>query len=331
MSLSLPRSSRFNLIMVVVLLVAGGIGAGVLFSHPSSANAAPSFAVAPYVDLTNSQERMVDKAIKQAKLGAFTAAFVIGAGCTAIWGDTLPVTNDPTVSGDIARARSEGAQVIISFGGSGGVELAQSCTSLSALTAAYQSVIRTYHVTHLDFDVEGGAIGDPSSINRRYQAINRLRAANSGLVISVTIPVLQTGLDADGVNFIKAAAANHTKLDIVNIMAMDYYQGSNNMGANAIAAAQHTLSQLKTVFSGASYHMLGITPMIGRNDDAAEIFTEANAKSLVAFAHTNHVGRLAFWSIDRDQPCSGGSSGSASPVCSGVSQKALDFTRIFVA
>src|SRR5215469_17562472 len=83
MSLSLPRSSRFSLIMVVVLLVAGGIGAGVLFSHPSSADAAPSFAVAPYVDLTNSQEGMLDKAIKQAKLGAFTAAFVIGAGCTA--------------------------------------------------------------------------------------------------------------------------------------------------------------------------------------------------------------------------------------------------------
>lgn len=40
------------------------------------------FAVAPYVDMTNSQEPMPDKAATQAGLKAFTAAFVIGSGCT---------------------------------------------------------------------------------------------------------------------------------------------------------------------------------------------------------------------------------------------------------
>jgi len=65
------------------------------------------FAVAPYVDMTNNQEGMLDQAA-QAGLKAFTASFVIGSGCTPIWGDTLPVTNDPTVTGDIPARSPRG-------------------------------------------------------------------------------------------------------------------------------------------------------------------------------------------------------------------------------
>ena len=36
---------------------------------------------------------------------------------------------------------------------------------------------------------------------------------------------------------------------------------------------------------------------------------------------------LAFWSVDRDQPCGGSVSGL--PSCSEISQNALDFTKIF--
>jgi chitinase len=67
--------------------------------------------------------------------------------------------------------------------------------------------------------------------------------------------------------------------------------------------------------------------MIGQNDDPAEVFTEANAQTLVSFAEQNHLGRLAFWSVDRDQPCGGSASGL--PQCSEISQPPLDFTRIF--
>jgi hypothetical protein len=33
-----------------------------------------------------------------------------------------------------------------------------------------------------------------------------------------------------------------------------------------------------------------------------EVFTEADAQTLVSFATQNHLGRLAFCSVDRDQP-----------------------------
>jgi hypothetical protein len=294
--------------------------------------AASGFGVAPYVDLTNNQEPMVDSAISSGGLKAFTAAFVIGSGCTAIWGDTLPVTNDPTVSGDISRATSAGAQVIVSFGGAGGVELAQSCTNLTQLTAAYQSVINTYHLTHIDFDVEGAAIADPTSFNQRFKAIAALEAANPGLVVSVTIPVLPDGPDANGKTFLQAAKTDGARIDLINIMTMDFYgtwDTNAQMGAYSTQAAQATLTFAKTIWPSDTYANIGITPMIGQNDDPAEKFTEADAHTVVSFASSNGIGRLAFWSVDRDQPCAGSASGL--PSCSEISQSKLDFTKIFTS
>jgi hypothetical protein len=289
------------------------------------------FAVAPYVDLTNNQEPMLDQAATQAGLKAFTAAFVIGSGCTPIWGDTLPVTNDPTVTGEITKAESEGATPIVSFGGEAGIELAQSCTNLSQLVAAYQSVINTLHVTHIDFDIEGAAIADTATNNLRFQAINQLKANNSGLVVSVTIPTFPTGPDNNGDAFLQQAKADGTNISVINVMAMDFYGGFDNgtaMGTYAVQAAQNTLSFVKTIWPNDSYANIGVTPMIGQNDDPAEVFTEADAHTLVSFASSNHLGRLAFWSVDRDQSCSGSASGL--PSCSEISQQPLDFTRIFV-
>jgi hypothetical protein len=291
-----------------------------------------SFAVAPYVDLTNNQEPMLNEAATQAGLKAFSAAFVIGSGCTPIWGDTLPVTSDPTVTGQITTAEADGAQPIVSFGGEAGSELADSCTNLSQLTAAYQSVISTLHVTHIDFDIEGAEIAYPANNAMRFQAINALEAANPGLVVSVTIPVLPSGPDANGQAFLAAAHAAGTRIDVINAMAMDYYgsydTGGAAMGTDAVDAAQATLAYARTLWPGMTYANIGVTPMIGQNDDPAEVFTEADAQTLVSFATQNHLGRLAFWSVDRDQPCGGSVSGL--PACSEISQQTLDFTKIFL-
>ena len=294
---------------------------------------AGSYTVAPYADLTNNQEPMLNQAATSAKLKAFSAAFVTGSGCTPIWGDTLPVTNDPTVTGEITTAENDGASAIVSFGGASGVELADSCSNLSQLTAAYQSVINTLHVTHIDFDIEGALIAYPAQNNLRFQAINALEAANPGLVVSVTIPVNPTGPDNNGQAFLAAAKADGTRLDIINGMAMDYYgtfdSGGAEMGTDAVDAAQATLAYAKTLWPSMTYANIGVTPMIGQNDDPAEVFTEADAHTLVSFAQSSHLGRLAFWSVDRDQSCGGSASGL--PECSEISQSPLDFTKIFTA
>jgi Glycosyl hydrolases family 18 len=220
----------------------------------------------------------------------------------------------------------------VSFGGESGVELADSCSNLSQLTAAYQSVINTLHVSHIDFDIEGAEIAYTAQNNLRFQAINALEAANPGLVVSVTIPVNPNGPDANGQAFLQEAKANGTRIDIINVMTMDYYgswdTGGANMGAYSVEAAQDTLGYAQTLWPSMTYANIGVTPMIGQNDDPAEVFTEANAQTLVSFAAQNHLGRLAFWSVDRDQACGGSASGL--PQCSEISQQPLDFTHTSV-
>ncbi|HWG27735.1 MAG TPA: chitinase, partial [Actinospica sp.] len=259
---------------------------------------------------------------------SYTAAFVISAGCSPIWGDTLAVTGDPAMDQEIATAKADGATPIVSFGGAGGTELAMACTTESSLQAAYQSVITHLGVSHIDFDIEGAPLDYTSDNNLRFQAIAGLEAANPGLVVSVTLPVLPSGLAADGVAFLSLAKQDGARIDLINVMAMDYGSSfTGDMGQEAISAGQSTLVQAQADWPGDTYANIGITPMIGVNDTSSEVFSASDAQALVGWADSAHLGRLGFWSVDRDQPCTGSVSGL--PSCSEISQNALDFTKIF--
>src|SRR3954452_11888056 len=156
---------RHVIVAASLATLLAGSGAAALLTS-GTASAATVYSVAPYVDLSAGSADMLDRAIASGGVNSYTAAFVIGSGCTPIWGDTLGIENS-TVNPRIARAQAAGARTIISFGGAGGAELAQSCTNVTSLTRAYQSVVTHYRVDHLDFDIEGAAIADPTSINRR--------------------------------------------------------------------------------------------------------------------------------------------------------------------
>jgi chitodextrinase len=303
-----------------------GAGAAIVATTGTADAATSGYGVAPYVDLTANSASMLQRAVNETGLGAFTAAFVLGSGCTATWGDNLPPSSS-TVNKFINPAVAAGAKMIVSFGGAGGVELGQACGDVNSLTAAYQSVIDFYHVDHVDFDIEGAAIAEPGSIDRRFKAIKNLENNNAGLSVSLTIPVLESGPDGNGSAFLRAAANNGVKVDIINAMTMDYGHPVGDMAAAAISAAQGTLSAARANgFGGATYANIGITPMIGNNDSANEVTSQTNAQTIANWAKSNGIGRLSFWSIGRDQPCPGG---GVSPNCSGIGGADLDFTKIF--
>ncbi|MCX4547439.1 chitinase [Streptomyces sp. NBC_01500] len=329
-----PTSSRRTIapsriaasLATAALAVAGSALAAVPASAaPAAPQAGAEFA--PYTDMSNSQEGLLDTAITQHGVKTFTAAFVLGSGCNQIWGDTLPVGNDSYTDPLISKAKSEGASVIVSSGGAAGLPLAWSCSDQSAINAGYQKIIDSYGPSSLDFDIEGAAIADTAAAARNMSAMKTLQAADPGLKFSVTLPVLPDGLTADGVNIVKAAKDAGVKIDVVNIMTMDYYQGSQDMGQAAISAAKNTLAQMQSVDPGYSYANVGITPMIGVNDDGS-VFTTADASTVKSWAAGNGIGRLSYWSINRDQSC-GGAALTASSTCSGVSQSPLAFADIF--
>ena len=210
----------------------------------------------------------------------YTLAFLTPqSGCTPQWEDDGDCVG--SFASQISAIQSAGGNVIISFGGESGGELAQTCTNVSQLTAAYQNVVNTYGVTRLDFDIEGGVLSDTASTARRDQALAALQAANPAVQVDFTLAVAPQGLPTGtGSEYalLQDAKAKGVKVSVVNIMTMDFGAGSNDL-ADAESAAQGTAGQLASLYgisTAAAYGMMGLTPIAGTNDDGT-VFSTANA------------------------------------------------------
>src|SRR6185369_972845 len=160
-----------------------------------------------------------------------------------------------------------GGDVIISFGGYGGRELAQACATSTDLQAAYQAVADQYGATWLDFDVEGSetnAIADTAANQRRNLALAAMQAANPNLKVDFTLPASTSGLTQDGLSLLRDAKTAGVNITVVNAMTMDFGGAIADMGTASTGAATGVASQ---VFSlGLSKTRVGITVMIGQND-----------------------------------------------------------------
>jgi hypothetical protein len=296
-------------------------------------------AFSPYVDTSLWPAYDTVAASKAGGASNYNLAFITaGSSCTPEWGGVSSLADTPDPGG-IKELRAAGGDVRVSFGGANGTELAESCTSVSSLAAAYQSVISAYGLTKIDFDVEGAAASDTAGITRRDQAIAQLqataKAAGKTLQVSFTLPVLPSGLVQSGTDLLQDAKANGVDISAVNIMAMDYgdYAApspSGRMGTYAIDAATATEAQLKSIFGwtdAQAWAHVAVTPMIGVNDTSDEVFTVADATQLANFAATEHLAWLSMWSAARDTQCSGGAESYADPSCSSIVQSPYAFAK----
>ena len=112
--------------------------------------------------------------------------------------------------------KAAGGTAIISFGGESGGEIAQRCTSVPSLIAAYANVVNTYGVDRLDFDIEGGTLGDTAANNRRNQALAALQAQNPAVQVDYTLAVAPDGLPAAEMGVLQSAQASGVKVSAAN-------------------------------------------------------------------------------------------------------------------
>ncbi len=304
---------------------------------------------APYVDMAGWPVPDLLKISQSTGASLMTAAFLqatpdgkLGwAGLSAL---APGAANEQAQAIDqaIKAFKAAGGDVMISLGGAAGTSLAQSYVArgLSAqqLADAYAGVVDTYGVSHIDFDIEGAAVADPASIALNSQALKLLQQAKPDVKIWYTLPVLPTGLTADGINVVESALKAGVNLAGVNVMAMDFGESAaptsgpaaQTMGTYAIRSAEGTYAQLSTLYGKYGktfgYSQLGVTPMIGVNDVLSEVFTVADAQALEDYARAKGLGMLSFWSVTRDTP---GSLGQATPIASGLSAAAGSFSGIF--
>ncbi len=337
----------------VLVLVLGLAGAGgtleVMHLRDTAGPTAKSWAV-PYVDVTLTptfpfQDPTANPA-NDVALG-FVVAHPKSA-CTPSWGGAYTLDGAASaleLDRRIDQLRQAGGDITLSLGGLNNSELAVACTDQGKLTAAYRQLVERYDVKTLDLDIEGTAVADQASLQRRVAAVAAVQKerADDGkpLAVWLTLPVAPAGLTVDGVAVVRGMLEGGVDLRGVNVMTMDYNNGDvqPDMLALSVSALTETHQQLTDLYlrlgrkltSPQVWSRIGATPMIGQNDIDTERFTVQDAEGLARFAVDNGLGRVSMWSLNRDAPCRGTFSGVVvhSNTCSGVDQEALAFSKVF--
>ena len=267
----------------------------------------------------------------KAGLSGITLAFVLSdGGCKA----TSEIQQHQS---DVDAFRAAGGKVKASFGGANGTYLENACPDAGSLAQAIEDFVAATGITDLDFDVEqAGALGD--AVNQKRSKALKTVQDKLGIKVAFTLACTPEdpqnnpgGMSDASLGVVKAAVAAGVTLSHVNLMTMDYgdyYSSGKKMGALAISALEGARKQLQASIPGlgddAAYRLLGVTPMIGVNDIASEVFSLTDAATVASFAKQKHLGLVAFWAINRDQPGSG-----SLALYSGVNGSTFEFYQAF--
>jgi chitinase len=289
--------------LTTTALAAGGLGLATAAPAEAAGPAFPAHFAAPYLQIASSDagDMAADMAASGDKF--YTLAFLVSqSGCTPEWEDggySLGSFNS-----QISSLQAAGGNVIISSGGAGATELAETCTNVSQLTAAYQNIVNTTGSTRLDFDIEDSDLANTSATSLRDQALAALQAQDPAVQVDFTLGVSPQGLPTgSGSQYavLQDAKSKGVKVSTVNIMVMDFGSGQNGL-TDAESAAQGAASQLSSLYgisTSAAYAMMGLTPIAGVNDSPDNYdFTTGNASTLESFAASNGVQELSFWEVD---------------------------------
>ncbi|MCB2413775.1 glycosyl hydrolase family 18 [Demequina sp. TTPB684] len=280
-----------------------------------------------------------------------TLSFIVSDpndACSPSWGGYYSLdaaAEELELERRVRQLRDVGGDVRISFGGQANDELAVGCTDPDSLLNAYRSVVDRYSVTTIDLDIEGSALEDAASLKRRADAVAMLQEEaaedGDGLGVWVTLPVGPEGLTSSGENAVAQLLAAGVDLSGVNGMTMNFglvTSAAEPQSDTIVQSATALHSQVLDLFSdagqslseGAAWSKVGITPMIGQNDVATEVFTLNDAAVINQFARDNGVGLVSMWSLNRDATCAPPLPSVLTVVqtsCSGVDQQGALFAK----
>ena len=348
-----PRSRLSWTRLGVLVLVLGLAGAGgtleVMHLRNTSGPTAKSWAV-PYVDVTLTPTfQFQDPTANPANDVAL--GFVVADpknSCTPSWGGAYTLDGAASsleLDRRIDQLRQAGGDITLSLGGLNNSELAVACTDQARLTGAYRQLVKRYDIKTLDLDIEGTAVADRASLQRRVAAVAAVQkereSAGKSLAVWLTLPVTPDGLTDDGVAVVRGMLEGGVAVRGVNVMTMDFNNGDAHpdmlaLSTSALTGTHKQISDLylrlgQKLTSPQVWSRIGATPMIGQNDVDTERFTLDDARGLAKFAVDNGLGRVSMWSLNRDDSCRGTFANVVvhANTCSGVDQDALAFSKVF--
>jgi len=257
---------------------------------------------------------------------AFTMAFVLASGgCNPAWDGEGGLTGGVHAS-YISQIKAAGADVVPSIGGWSGNKLGPNCSTTTALAGAYQKVIDAFGLKAIDIDIENTDEFENTAVQDRILgALKVIKQNNPSVKTIVTFGTSTSGPTYFGTRLVQQAKALGANIDIFTLMPFDF--GSSNIYNDTVGASQGLNNKLKSTFgwsTAEAYAHQGISGMNGLSDQQ-EMTTTATWQNITNWAKSNGLGRLAFWSVNRDRGCAGGGVVSN---CSGIAQGDWDFTRI---
>jgi hypothetical protein len=327
----------------LVALGGGGALAAGAAPAPYRAKPMPAHVAAPYFEAWTGESPAALAAASGNKY--LTMAFLqtdAPGSCTAYWnGDTTQPISRSAFGRDISAIQARGGNVIPSFGGYGadttGTELADSCTDVDAIAKVYESLVTTYGISRIDLDIEADSSNNTAAVDRRNKAIAKVQRwgerTGRRVQFSYTLPTTTTGLAPSGVALLQNAVDNGARVDVVNIMTFDYWDGAtHDMAADTETAAAGLHGQLAALYPKKSpanlWHMTGVTEMPGIDDyGPEETFTTKDAVKVEKWAVAKGINTLSFWALQRDNGGCVGTAGANS--CSGIVQDTWYFSHAF--
>jgi chitinase len=285
------------------LLIGAATALLLAVASQASAVAEPGYPVhvaAPYLQISTSDSGQIAADMDATGLKYYTLAFLTSAGgCTLNWEDGNESVG--AFESVVKSLQAAGGNVIISFGGAGSTEVAETCDSVKKLERTYATVLADYPgVTRLDFDIESPSIKNAAATARRNKALALLETDDPSVSIDYTLPVNPGGLPTKPeLAIIKQAKADGVQLNAVNIMTMYFGKGDDLDPAESAAIA--TEKQLAAVYPKLSasqlWEMIGMTPVASSSYNHGESFTVSDASALESWAANQGVGELAFWQV----------------------------------
>jgi chitinase len=267
---------------------------------------------------------------QKANLNEVTIAFVLsGGGCSADQGIEQNLS-------DVQAFVAAGGHVKASFGGADGTYVESGCSDAASWASAIEAFVDATGITDLDFDIEQDPVLTDAVNAMRGQALALVQASRHVKVAFTLGANPHTngspgGLTTQGLSVVTHAVSAGVVISHVNLMTMDYGDsfGGQPIAPVAIGSLTDAQAQLLSAIPGLTpdqaWSMLGVIPMIGKNDDA-EVFSVDDAKAVAAFAVQNRLGLVSFWSIDRDQVCPQGANYNS---CSTVDPTNFAFDQVF--
>ena len=199
---------------------------------------------------------------------------------------------------------NSGGNLIIAFGGAQGPYLEESCKwDEENLFYLMEKVLLDTGARRIEFDIEGDHIWDNEAHSARNNVVKRLQDRYTNLAVSFALPGWRNGLDSKYLTLLRNVLNAGIRISQIDVMAQSFGTNEGGLGALTIETMQSSAKQLAPIFGKTIdqvYGLMGVCPMIGKNDDGY-FFTLNDAQKVGAFAKATGLSRISYWYFQRDQ------------------------------